>query len=105
MSRRPAAVLASLVLGATLLAGCSEGEAERVAREAERAADEAADRVRDEVGELPEVNWERHGRELKRRVDRLADRADCSELRRLARREANDTDLTRYIKAQLRQAC
>ncbi|HET6562971.1 MAG TPA: hypothetical protein VFG72_13935 [Marmoricola sp.] len=98
MTRRPTAVLASLALGATLLTGCSEGEAER-------AVDRAADRVKREVGDLPDVNWEKHGKKLKRRVDQLAEKADCSELRKLAKREANDTEVTRYIKAQLRQAC
>jgi hypothetical protein len=103
VSRRAGALLVSLALGATLLAGCSEGEAEQ-------AADRAADRVRDEVGELPEVtlpsvDWEQHGRELKRRVDRLAEEADCSRLRELARSEQNDTEVTRYVKALVRQTC
>ena len=106
MTGRPAAVLASLLLGATLLTGCSEGEADRAANQAERAADEAADRVRDEVGNLPDVNWGQQGRKLKRRLDNLAEKADCSALRReLAKREADDAEVTRYIKAQLRRVC
>jgi hypothetical protein len=105
MSRRPAAVLTSLVLCATVLTGCSEGEADRAANRAERAANDAADRVRDEVGDLPEVDWGQQGKKLKRRVDGLAEKADCAELRKLVRREANDTEVTRYIKAQLRRAC
>ena len=103
--RRLAVVLTSLVLGSTALSGCSEGEADRVAKRAERAANEAADRVGDEVGKLPDVNWEKHGNQLKRRVDRLAEKADCSQLRKLARQEDNDSEVTRYIKAQLRRAC
>jgi hypothetical protein len=106
VTRRPAAVFASLLLGATLVTGCSESDADRVADRAERAADEAADRVRDEVGNLPEVDWGKQGRKLKRRLDNLAENADCSALRReLAQREANDTEVTRYIKAQLRRVC
>jgi hypothetical protein len=105
MTRR-AAVLTSLLLGATLLTGCSEGEADRAANRAERAADEAADRVRDEVGKLPDVNWGKQGRKLKRRLDNLAESADCAGLRKqLAQREANDAEVTRYIKAQLRRVC
>ncbi len=102
---RAAAVLTSILLGATLLTGCSEGEADRAANRAERAANEAADRVRDEVGKLPEVDWQRQGKGLKRRLDNLAEKADCSGLRKLARREANDAEVTRYIKAQLRSVC
>ena len=105
MSRRPAAVLASLVLGATVLTGCSEGEADRAADRAERAASDAADRVRKEAEKLPDVDWGKQGEKLKRRVDRLADQADCSQLRKLVRQEANDSEVTRYIKAQLRRAC
>jgi hypothetical protein len=106
VTRRPAAALASLLLGVTLLTGCSEGEADRAANRAERAAEEAADRVRDEVGNLPEVDWVKQGRKLKRRLDNLAEKADCSALRKeLARREPNDAEVTRYIKAQLRRVC
>jgi hypothetical protein len=62
--------------------------------------------VRDEVGGLPEVNWGKQGKRLKRRLDDLAERADCSALRKqLAQREANDAEVTRYIKAQLRRVC
>jgi hypothetical protein len=104
--RRAAGVLTSLLLGATLLTGCSEGEADRAANRAERAAGEAADRVRDEVGKLPEVDWGKQGKGLKRRLDNLAEKADCSALRvQLAKPEANDAEVTRYIKAQLRRVC
>jgi len=34
--------------------------------------------VRDEVGELPDANWGQQGRKLKRRLDNLAEKADCS---------------------------
>jgi hypothetical protein len=105
MSRRPAAALASLLLGVTLLTGCGESEADRVANRAERAANEVADRVREEAEKLPDVDWGKQGEKLKRRVDRLADEADCSRLRKLARQEADDTQVTRYIKAQRRRAC
>jgi hypothetical protein len=104
--RRAAVVLTSLLLGTTLLTACSEGEADRAANQAERAANEAADRVGDEVGKLPEVNWAEQGEGLKRRLDNLAEKADCSALRKeLAKREANDTEVTRYIKAQVRRVC
>ena len=99
-------MLASLLLGVTLLTGCSDSKADRAADRAQRAADEAAARVRDEVEKLPDVDWSQEGRKLKRRLDDLADNADCSALRKqLARREANDTEVTRYIKAQLRRVC
>jgi hypothetical protein len=103
VTRRPASVVAALALGATLLTGCSEGEPER-------AAERAADRVRDEVKsvddlKLPDVDWEKEGRQLKRRVDRLAEQADCGQLRKLAKREQNDVEVTRYVKALVRRTC
>jgi hypothetical protein len=107
VSRRPGLVLASALLAAAALTGCSEREAQRAADQAaervETSARDAADEARKELGN---VDWERYGDDLKRRLDTLADRADCSALRKeLAKREANDTDLTRYIKAQLRRVC
>jgi type II secretory pathway pseudopilin PulG len=103
--RRLAVVSTALVLGAAVLTGCSEGEADRAADRAEQAANEAADRVREEAEKLPDVDWGKQGRQLKRRLDRLAENADCSQLRKLAQRESNDTEVTRYIKAQLRRVC
>jgi hypothetical protein len=54
--------------------------------------------------DLPKVDWEKHGARAKERLDRLAEQADCPGLReQLAKAEPNDTQLTRYIKAQLRK--
>jgi hypothetical protein len=51
------------------------------------------------------VNWQQYSGELQDRLDQLAENADCDGLRReLAKAEGNDTDLTRYIKSQLRNA-
>jgi hypothetical protein len=96
MRRRAVAALAVAVLALT---GCSEGEAQD-------AVDEARDQVSTAVEDvdLPKVDWQKYGTEAKQRLDRLAEQADCQGLQdELAQTEANDTQLTRYIKAQLRR--
>jgi PBP1b-binding outer membrane lipoprotein LpoB len=94
--------IAAVALGLALaLTGCSEGDAERAVDEAKDSVQSATDDV-----SLPEVNWEKHGREVKQRLDGLVAEADCSGLRKeLGTAEKNDAELTRYIKAQIRQAC
>lgn len=91
--------LAAALLLVAALSGCSEGEAQRAVDDAQSEVSRAVDNV-----ELPEVDWEKHGADVRRRLDRLAKEADCSGLRdELAKVEKNDTELTRYIKAQLRR--
>ncbi len=106
--------LTAVALGAllaTAVTGCSD--------EAERAADDAADRASEVAGdateeldkqlddaELPEVDWSAYGDRLKQRLDQLSAQADCEGLEReLARAEADDTQLTEYIKRQIDRAC
>lgn len=98
---------------ALALGACSENQADNAADQAKDAASQAqdaAEKARDKVNEgvdsLPKVDWKKHGRDLKRRLDQLADKADCQGLENeLAKAEKNDTDLTRYIKRQVRKAC
>jgi hypothetical protein len=109
---RARAALAALALTLGMgLAGCSD--------EADRAVDDAADRASELAGqaseelegqlddaELPKVDWSEYGDRLRNRLDQLAERADCQGLRReLTKVEANDTELTRYIKRQISRVC
>jgi len=99
MSRRLPAAVAVLAMTLTF-AACSE-------EDAQKAVDRAKDRVSSAVddADLPDVDWDKYSGEVKARLEKLADEADCSGLKReLAKAEGNDTDLTRYIKAQLRKA-
>lgn len=91
------------LVGALLLGGCSEQEAQEAV---DTAADQASSAI-DELGEveLPEVDWERYGQETKERIDSLAEQADCEQLEEMAQDEQNDTEVTAYIKAQIREVC
>ena len=100
MSRRLPALLAALALTLSLTAACSEEDAQKAV---DRAKDEVSSAVQD--ADLPDVDWGKYSGEVKARLEELADEADCSGLKReLAKVEGNDTELTRYIKAQLRKA-
>ena len=99
--RRLATLTTALLLAAGALTGCSEEEAQ-----------DAVDQARDEVSsavddvEMPEVDWDKYGTKVKNELDQLAEDADCSALEdELAKAEGNDTDLTRYIKAKIREVC
>jgi outer membrane murein-binding lipoprotein Lpp len=92
-------VIAVLTVAVLALTGCSEGEAQDAV---EQARDQVSTAVEDV--ELPKVDWKKYGTEAKQRLDRLAEQADCQGLKdELAEAEPNDTQLTRYIKAQLRR--
>lgn len=100
-------VLAAVTLiGALVLTGCSE-EAENAADRAQEGASQAVDDASEALKdvELPDVDWDKYGNEAKERIDSLADQADCEGLEKLAQDEANDTEVTAYIKAKIRQAC
>ena len=90
-----------------MLGGCSEEEAQdaadRAQEEASQAVDEASKALEDV--ELPEVDWEECGNDLKERIDSLAAEADCDCAGDMAQEESNDTEVTEYIKAQIREAC
>ena len=93
-------LLAALALTLVTVTGCSE-------QDAQDAVDQARDQVSSAVedADLPEVNWQQYSGELQDRLEELASNADCEGLRReLAKVEADDTELTRYIKSQLRNA-
>ena len=97
----PARPLVTLVAVLALLgaAGCSEEDAQDAV---DRARDQASSAIED--ADLPDVDWGRYSGDLKKRLERLADNADCAGLKdELAKAEGNDADLTRYIKAQLRE--
>jgi hypothetical protein len=104
-----ARTLAALVLtGALALTGCSEDDAQDAADQARESASQAAEDAREQLedAELPEVDWDQYGEEVKERLDTLADQADCDSLEEeLAQAEADDSDLTEYIKAKIREAC
>lgn len=100
LGRRLGASLAVLTLTLLAATGCSEEDAQDAV---DRAADKASSAIED--AELPDVDWGKYSDELRGRLEKLADEADCSGLRReLGKAEADDTELTRYIKAQLRKA-
>jgi hypothetical protein len=85
-------LVAVLALTLSLAAGCSEDDAQD-------AVDQARDRARSALDDA-----DLDTAELEKRLDELAEEADCSGLKReLAKVEGNDTELTRYIKAQLRK--
>ena len=96
------ALVAALVLG-----GCSEDEARDAADRAQDGASQAVDDASEalEDVELPDVDWDKYGDEAKERIDSLADQADCEGLEEMAQDEANDTEVTEYIKAKIREAC
>ena len=99
-SRRSGGLLAALALTLTLTTACSEDDAQKAV---DQAKDKVSSAARD--ADLPDVDWDKYSGEVKARLQELADDADCSGLKReLAKAEGNDSDLTRYIKAQLRQA-
>lgn len=107
-SLRKAPGIAGLALVAVFaLSGCSEEEAQNAADRAQEEAGQAVDQASEalEDVELPEVDWDKYGDEIKEQVDSLADNADCDGLREMAEDESNDTEVTEYIKAQIRKAC
>lgn len=107
-SLRKAPGIAGIALVAALaLGGCSEDEARDAADRAQDGASQAVDGASEalEDVEMPDVDWDKYGTEAKERIDSLADKADCDELREMAEDESNDTEVTSYIKAKIRQAC
>jgi hypothetical protein len=99
MTRNVRGLIAVLALTISL-AACSEDDAQKAV---DQAKDRASSAIKD--ADLPDVDWDKYSGELQKKLDELADNADCSGLKReLAKAENNDTDLTRYIKAQLRKA-
>ena len=101
-ARRAAALLAVPALLA--LGACSEGDADRAV---ERATDEARDAASSalEDVELPDVDWQEYGRDVKRRIDRAAEEADCATLREeLVQLESASSEVTDYIEARLEEA-
>lgn len=106
MKKIAAGLLSTLALG--VAAGCNDGtgdtdQAKSVATEAvdnaRSTATSAATAARDA---LPDVDWDTYGQETKRTIDDLAEKGNCDGLRaQLSAVEANDTDLTEYIKAQI----
>jgi hypothetical protein len=100
MTHRPARLLAALALTVLAVAGCSEEDAQDAV---DRAAGKASSAI--ENADVPDVDWSKHSAELQDRLEKLAEDADCDGLQReLARVEGNDSELTRYLKAQLRKA-
>ncbi len=97
MTRGPR-VAAALTLAVLALAGCSDQEAKSAVDDARDGVNSAIDKV-----DLPEVDWSKYDTKLRDRIDRLTEQADCSSLQELAQAEANDTDLTAYVKAKLRE--
>ena len=86
--RGPARLVAVLALTAALATACSEEDAQQ-----------AVDRAKDEVSSAIDDAG------LQDKLDELAENADCAGLRReLAKVEGDDTEVTRYIKDQLRNA-
>jgi hypothetical protein len=93
-------LLGALALTAVLVSGCSEEDAQDAV---DRAADRASSAVED--ADLPDVDWGKHSDQLRERLQKLADEADCTGLQdELAKVESDDRALTRYIKAQLEKA-
>lgn len=94
-------MIAGLALTLVAVTGCSETGTEG-------AIDDAGEQARDEVSsaledaDLPEVDWDQYSGDLQDRLDNLAEDVDCSALEEeLAKMEANDTEVTEYIKAQI----
>ena len=86
--RGRARLVAVLALTAALTTACSEDVAQQ-----------AVDRAKDEVSSAIDDAG------LQDKLDELVENADCAGLRReLAKVEGNDTEVTRYIKEQLRKA-
>ena len=85
---RTRSLVAVLALTVALTTSCSEDDAQK-----------AVDRAQDEVSSALDDAG------LQDKLDELTANADCDGLRReLAKSEGNDTEVTRYIKAQLRKA-
>ena len=100
MTLRLGRLLAAVALMTVAATGCSEEDAQDAV---DQAAGQASSAIED--ADLPDVDWGKYSGELRNRLEKLADSADCAGLEReLAKAEGNDTELTRYIKAQLRRA-
>lgn len=96
-------MVAGLALTLVALTGCSD-------QGTQGAMDDVEAEVRDEAqsaieqADLPEVNWDKYSTDLQERLDDLAANVDCSALEEeMAKMEANDAEVTEYIKAQLEQ--
>jgi hypothetical protein len=79
---------------------CSGDDADQAVEDAREAASSALDEV-----ELPEVDWSQYGDDLKKKLDKAADEADCDLLREsLTRYESGSNEVTDYIEAKLEEA-
>lgn len=96
--RRTHAALAVVLL--TGLGACSQEDADSAVDQAREAVSSAADDV-----ELPDVDWDKYGDDVKDQIDELATEADCDKLaEQLTRFESSSSEVTDYIKAKLREA-
>lgn len=101
--RRLAAAAAALAL--LSLSACSEEGQQAVDDTVASATQKAGEGVESAKEELAKVDWEKYGAEAKKRLDNLAEKADCQALQKeLSTVEANDLALTRYIKQLIAEA-
>ncbi len=93
-------LLSTIALALTLATGTA------ACSETNQAIDKAQGAANDAAHHLPDVNWSKYGRDLKRKIDGLVADADCGKLRRELRQadDGKKTDLTKYIQHALDDA-
>jgi hypothetical protein len=96
-ARWSAALVVPLLLG---VGACSEGDADQAVDQARDAASSALEEV-----EIPDVDWSQYGDDVRERIDKAAEEADCTVLRdSLNRYESTSNEVTEYIEAKLEEA-
>jgi hypothetical protein len=79
---------------------CSEQDADQAVDQARDAASSALEGV-----EVPDVDWSQYGEDVRKRIDKAAEEADCTALRdSLNRYESTSNEVTDYIEAKLEEA-
>ncbi len=92
-------LLAATLLTLLVLTGCSDQQAKDTVNGAADKVNGAIDQV-----DLPKVDWGKYQSTLQDKIDRFASQGDCRRLKaQLAKAEPDDTDLTAYVKARIRQ--
>jgi hypothetical protein len=96
-ARWSAALVVPLLLG---VGACSEGDADQAVDQARDAASSALEEV-----EIPDVDWSQYGDDVRERIDKAAEEADCKVLRdSLNRYESTSNEVTEYIEVKLEEA-
>jgi hypothetical protein len=90
------------LIAALTVSGCSGDDAGEAVDQAQDAVSSAA---ADAEVQIPDVDWEKYGADLKAQIDELAEAADCESLEaQLDDQGQLDAEVVDYIKAKLEEA-